>query len=263
MNKKSVLHLLTMLFMGLLLFSACTFTTVRGSGNVVEETREVSGITGVNLGTLGDLTITLGDTESLIIEAEENLLQYFQTEVRNGMLHINTSSDVQIQTTRPVRYFLTVTNLDTIEISSSGNITAPDLNADRFAIEISSSGELEMGDLNAGRAEVSISSSGDVNMGLMNAETLTVEISSSGNLDIAGGEVDSQNIDISSSGNYTAPDLASNEADVRITSSGNATIWVQDRLRADLSSSGNVNYRGNPTVDATTSSSGQVMQISE
>ena len=182
-------------------------TTVRGSGNVVEETREVSGVTGVNLATIGDLTIEVGDTESLRIEAEDNLMEYFETEVRGGKLTIGTQNNVRLETTKPVRYYLTVTGLDTIEISSAGDIQAPNLEAGDFSITISSVGDLEMGELNAG--------------------TLEVDIGSTGNLDIGGGEVTTQNIKIGSSGNYTAQDLASDEADVRLSSTGSATIWVQ------------------------------------
>ena len=58
-------------------------------------------------------------------------------------------------------------------------------------------------------------------------------------------------------------DLESSEAEVRLNSSGSATMWVRDRLRANLSSGGDLRYRGNPTVDATTTSSGDVIQISE
>ena len=82
-------------------------------------------------------------------------------------------------------------------------------------------------------------------------------------LTIAGGEIKAQNVTINSSGNYTAQDLESAEAEVRLNSNGSATIWVQDHLKAILSSSGDLRYRGDPTLDATTNSSGDVIQISE
>jgi hypothetical protein len=236
---------------------------VRGSGDVVEETRTVSGISGVELATLGNLFIEMGDTESLRIEAEDNLMEHLETEVRGGRLRIGTRGNVNLRPTEPVNYYLTVTGLDMIAISSSGNIQAPDLEADRFSVTISSSGDLEMGDITTDRLTVGISSSGDVRMGVLNAEVLEVDITSSGNLDIAGGQVAAQNVSISSSGNYRAEDLESTEADVRLSSSGSATIWVSDSLRAVLSSSGDLRYRGNPTVDANTSSSGDVVRIGE
>jgi hypothetical protein len=266
MNNTRHTILLATIILATLVLSACSIgdgRTVRGSGNVVEETREVSGITGVDLATLGHLTIEVGDTESLRIEAEDNLMEYLETEVRNGRLSIETQDNIRLDAKRPINYYLTVTGLDTIEISSSGDIQAPDLEAERFSTKISSSGDLEMGDLEADSLTVRISSSGDVTMGVLDANTLEVDISSSGNLTIASGQVKTQNITISSSGNYTAQDLESDEAVVRLSSSGSATIWVQDHLKANLSSSGDLRYRGNPTLDATTNSSGDVIQISE
>ena len=50
----------------------------------------MSGVTGVNLATIGHLTIELGDTESLRIEAEDNLMEYIETDVRSGKLRIRT-----------------------------------------------------------------------------------------------------------------------------------------------------------------------------
>lgn len=270
MNKTRHTSLVATLIPVTLVLSACSIAaiqggrrTVRGSGNVVEETRSVSGVTGVSLATIGHLIIEVGDTESLRIEAEDNLMEYLETEVLNGSLRIGTQDNIRLDAKRPVNYYLTVRGLDTIVISSVGDIEAPDLQAKRFSITIGSTGNLEMGDLEAETLNVKISSSGDVTMGVLNANTLEVHIRSTGNLDIAGGEVKTQNITSSSSGKYTAQDLASDEAEVRLNSSGSATIWVRDHLKAKLSSSGDLRYRGNPTVDATTNSSGDVIQISE
>lgn len=243
-------HLLAALILTTLLLLACSITvpqdlgqSVRGSGNVIEESRTVSGVNAVELATLGNLFIEVADRELLRIEAEDNLMEHLESEVRGGKLRIGTQGDVRLNATRPVNYYLTVTGLDTIVISSSGDIQAPDLEVDQFSVTISSSGDLEMGVLNADRLEV--------------------DISSSGNLDVASGQVQTQDVTISSSGNYTAPELESGDAEVRLTSSGSATIWVQNNLQANLSSSGDLHYRGNPTVDTTTTSSGDVIQISE
>ena len=70
-------------------------TVVRGSGDVVEEVREVSGFTGVALlEGIGELTIKGGETESLRIEAEDNLMPYLETEVRKGTLEIDVQDGV-------------------------------------------------------------------------------------------------------------------------------------------------------------------------
>ena len=256
---------------------------VKGSGHVVEEKREVNDITGVTLATMGTLFIKTGETESLFIEAEDNLLEHITTNVRNGTLKIDDAWDVYLRPTMPIKYHLTVTDLDTIKISSSGDVYAeiPDLEAGRFSVKISSSGNLNMGDLHADSITVRISSSGDMVTGKVQTDSLSVNISSSGDmtinefigdslhvhlsssgdLNIESGRVNRQDIKISSSGTYTAKHLESVEVEVNLSSNGKATIRVSDKLKATLSSSGDLYYAGNPTVNARTSSSGEIKII--
>lgn len=250
MNKARHLILLTSLTLATLVLSACSSTSyqtdfekIHGTGNLVEESRQVSGVTGVELNNIGELTVKLGDTESLIIEAQSNLMDNIETEMLGKTVRIRNSDGINLVPTIPIKYTLTVKALDTIKISFTGGITAPDLQAEHFSIAIDGPGDLKMGDLNA--------------------DTLAVNIDSSGNVDISGGEVKTQNIRIDSGGSFTAPDLASGEAEVLLNSSGSATIWVRDTLTAVLSSGGDLKYRGNPTVDATTTGSGDVTQIGE
>jgi hypothetical protein len=274
---------------------------VRGSGTAGAEDRNVSNISGVELRTPGTLDITIGSSESLRIEADDNLLQYILTDVSGGRLVIKTRPGKPLQPVRPIKYHLSVIQLNSLGISSSGDITVPELNSGAFSIAISSSGNLSMkkldcsslrvnisssGDANIAELNaktlsvnisssgnlsmkkldcsslrVNISSSGDANIAELNAKTLSVNISSSGNLDIAGGYVPKQTITISSSGEYRARDLPSENADVSLSSRGDATLRVSAILSGRLSSSGNINYVGNPKVTVNTSSSGRAKQI--
>jgi hypothetical protein len=216
---------------------------VQGSGRIGSEDRQVQGIRGVALTNSGDLTITVGNQEALRIEAEDNVLPYLETTVRNGTLTIGTRPNTNLRTSRPIRYALTVKSLESLVISSSGNIVAPALQADRFTATISSSGDIRLAGLNANNLQVVISSSGD--------------------LEINGGEVKQQSITLSSSGQYKAGNLRSQTADVRLSSSGNATIWVTGSLNAQLSSSGNVNYYGKPAITQRMSSSGKLVSLGD
>jgi hypothetical protein len=237
--------------------------TVRGSGNLIEESRQVSGISGVEFAMPGNLTIEMGSTESLRIEAEDNLMAYIETDVRAGTLVIETTSGINLQSTRPMNFYLTLTGLDTLAISSSGSVEAPDMQAERFSIRVSSSGDLSMGDLECTSLQVDISSSGDVTMGTLSAERAEIRLSSSGNLEIADGAMQEQDITLSSSGAYQARDVQSVTAHVSLSSSGSATIRVRDSLSGRLSSSGSVYYIGSPQVNVSATSSGSAEQIGD
>ena len=217
--------------------------TVRGSGTVVEESRDISDISAVELAMQGTLFIEMGGSESLRIEADENLMEYIETDVRGGKLVIENRSGTNLRPSQQINFYLTVVELDSVGISSSGDI--------------------DMGPVQSGPFSVSISSSGDLTINGLESSSLTVRISSSGDLEILGGQVQRQDITLSSSGEYNAENLASAEAEVSLTSSGTATIRVSDRLSGRLSSSGNVRYIGDPQVNVNTSSSGRAVQIGE
>jgi hypothetical protein len=253
------------LFAAVLMFAlqGCVgFTVVRGSGRLSEEERQVSGFKDVALSGQGTLHIQVGRKESLRIEAERNLMRYLEAKAVGGdRLRIGTRSGVLLRNTRPIHYYLTVRNLDTLVLSGSGKIMVPDLKARSFTVTVSGSGEIEMDDLKASDVQVRISGSGDLSMDELDADTLDVGISGSGDLDIAGGDVREQTIAISGAGKYAARGLDSEETSVRVSGSGTATVQVSEALDAHVSGSGDVHYLGWPAVETTVSGSGDVKHI--
>ncbi len=251
---------------------------IEGSGNVVTESRDVSGIEAVNLATVGTLIITVGSEEKLEIEAEDNLIEYIQTDVDGGQLVIELESPYSFDINEPILYHLTVKSLEEIEASSAGDIEAPALKAGRMFVRISSAGNIDIekieadmldiqissaGDLNiddvvAKEVEVDINSSGDTRIRALISDYLDVNINSSGNFSVLGGKVKEQEIQISSSGDYKGKRLESETASVTSGSSGDAEVFVTGYLKARLGSSGDVLYAGDPEVDKRTGSSGRV-----
>jgi hypothetical protein len=226
-----------------LLLGGCgiTMQMVRGSGVVATQDQALSNVSGVTLATPGELTVQLGETESLHIEMEDNLLPYLQTTQQDGKLTIQFKRGANLQPTKPIKYILTVKGLDSLETASVGNITAPALQAKSFIAKIASTGKIDLAGLTA--------------------DKLNVELSSVGALTIGPGQVTSQVIEINSSGSYSAPDLQSQKAAVNVNSAGNVTIWVTDKLDAKISSSGVVEYYGSPQVTTTFASSGKVVPL--
>ena len=249
------------LVLALVLQSCVGFTIVRGSGRVTEEDRDVSGFHEVALTDQGTLHIEVGRKEALRIEAEQNLMRYLKAQVDGDRLRIGVEPGVVLRNTRPIHYYLTVTDLDTLVLSGSGKILAPDLEADSFAVTISGSGDVEMDELQADDVRLRSSGSGDLAVDRLDADVLEVHLSGSGDLKVADGETREQDITISGSGKYVARELESEDTTARISGSGTATIQVSESLNAHISGSGNVNYLGQPAVDTRVTGSGDVRQI--
>ncbi len=216
---------------------------VRGSGNMTTDTRPLASFHGVELGLPGDMEITLGNTESITIEAEENIMPLIETEVRGGILNVGLVPGANIQPTKPIKYKLTSKSFDQLTTDSVGSIKAPTISAENFKAVINSSGNIELGGLNS--------------------KSVNVEIKSIGNVKIGEGEVTNQTVTISSSGSYLSPDLKCATATVTIDSSGDAILWVTDKIDVVINSSGSVRYYGDPKVKSEVNSSGSVQPLGQ
>lgn len=227
-----VLALVTALFT-----AACSVTVdgtsvavVRGSGVVVTETRQVSGFNALTFAGLGEIVITQGPTESLTIEAEDNIVPQIKTDVRNGTLRIGFNRDKWqdwVAPTKPIKFILSVKDLTTIESSGLGSIQTAAFKTNKLKLVISGAGNIKI----AGLDTTSISTS----------------INGTGSIELAGKATE-QTSTLSGIGSYQAGDLATQQADINVSGAGSATVWTAEALNVSISGAGSVNYYGNPTV---------------
>lgn len=247
-------EVLSLLVLVILFLSACQ--VVRGSRNLVTESREVSGFDSIVLTEYGDVILTQDGQESLTIETDDNIMQYVTSEVRDNTLYLGVQELFWIRASRLV-YTISVDDVVSMAVSGSGNIIAADIETDSLEVDISGSGNVHIGDLVADEFVAGISGSGDIRINDLAAEEFVVKVSGSGSTEIAG-EVLRQQIGISGSGEHDGRDLRSQVASVKISGSGNATVWAVDSLDARVRGSGSIDYYGNPKVEFNGSGSGNV-----
>ncbi len=216
-----------------LLVSACTV----GSGEVITETRSVSGFDEIDLRGSGEVRVTVDGSESLIIEAEDNIIDDLTSEVQGTTLVLGI--DRPITPTEDIIYTVTMAALEGVEISGSGSITVTEFATDDFSVDVSGSGA------------ASISS--------VAADTVFVRIGGSGAVTISG-DAGALDLSISGSGAFDGNRLEVTTGDVDISGSGSATVNVSEILDVQVSGSGNVEYLGNPSLTVDSSGSGSVSQ---
>lgn len=220
-----------------------TVTTVVGSGNIEQETRSVTGATGVDLRGVANLTIEQGSPEELTLQTDDNLMDLILTDVQGGILVIRSDPGFSLQPSQRMEVHLKLISFDTITLSGVGDITVADLTTPRLELTLSGVGGIEIINLDAQSLDVLISGIGDISV---------------------DGQVDDQLITLTlgSIGDYSAEDLSSETVDVEIASSGSATVQVNTMLNANITGSGSVFYHGSPVVTRTGDGTGNVLQIS-
>ena len=210
-----------------------------GSGNVITETRDVSDFTSIEMDYFAQITITQGNSVSVKIEAEDNVLPGLQTQVRNNSLRIFYKADngKYINPTKPVKITIVVKDLNEVSFGSAGELTINGLETDNLDISLSGAGNLKVNDLTAKKFGVDLSGAGSMN---------------------ANGESNDFRLNISGFGSFNGKDLRTSTADVNLSGAGSATVWVEDELDANVSGVGSVNYYGSPSVTKQVSGIGSV-----
>jgi hypothetical protein len=154
---------------------------VQGSGKRASETRAIGGFTAIEIDGSADVTVTFGESESVVVTTDDNLLPLIQTLLRGSQLVIRTQPDSQVSTHLGVQVRVTMKKLEAASIAGSGSITITDLQADDVIFAIPGSGTITADGI-AGNVEIDLRGSGDILCSQLEARTVTVSLSGSGNV---------------------------------------------------------------------------------
>jgi len=278
MNKR--LYIPATILLVAIMVSGCGFQMVTGSGTLATETRNLSGFTSVTLAGIGNVYLTQGAAESVRIEAEDNLIPYFDASVQGSTLKIGLKEQymgISLQPTRPVKFYVTLPKLEAVTLAGSGNIFAGKVQAGAFGISLLGSGNISADALTATNLDMHLSGSGNINLGAVSASQVTASIAGSGDIQVdaltaakvtsktagsgnitLGGKVTEQSAEILGSGDYQAGGLKSDTATVQVTGSGDSQVSASSTLNVTILGSGDVAYSGNPKVNASVAGSGKV-----
>jgi hypothetical protein len=144
-----------------LLLSACQVPslqrTIVGSKRILTQERVVSAFNAVEMRGFGRLIITQGDTESLVIEAEDNLLPYMVSEMRGSTLVIRQKPLFSFKTDQPILFHLTVRQLKTLKLSGFTQAEIGDLRGESLKVEMTDFSQMTIAGLEARNFEARIS----------------------------------------------------------------------------------------------------------
>lgn len=226
-----------------LALSSCNFNMnfgENGNGNVVSQEREVTEDFDQVKGSAGlDVYLTQGGENKIVVEADENLLQYIETDVENGKLHLTTSRN--IGNSKALKVHVTFKDLNSVEASSGADIMGKSIIKSEYLSLKSSSG--------AG-----------LNLEVFSKD-LTAKTSSGADMTLVG-KASSLNATASSGSELDAKKLLVLNGKAKASSGAEVTVNVKQRLETHASSGGEINYYGNPvSVNQNESNSGSVTKM--
>jgi hypothetical protein len=236
MKKSAVVALFAAM---LFIFPSCE--KVVGEGPLITETRSVSNFTGISSEMSGKVNFTIAPNYKVEITAQRNILDVVQTNVVNGVLHIDFKNGVRVKEHADLTINITAPAADYFRLSGSGNM---DVN----------------GDVVANNLQVNLSGSGNIVMQkAVVVDKIDADMSGSGNISIMNGSGINEDLNISGSGKIDLAGVAAENGVVKITGSGDMKVVLSKKLDANITGSGSVYYRGNPIISTKITGSGRVV----
>lgn len=199
--------------------------SITGNGNVISEKRNISDVHSIKTSGSIDIEISNGNSYSLVVEDDENLIPYIVTEVSNGMLNIHYKNNYSIMDGH-AKVMVTVPSLNKISTSGSSDIKGHGTIKSDNQLDIATSG------------------SGDIDL---EVDAPAINATSSGSGDIAlSGRTKNFDCEISGSGDVKCSNLKSENANINLSGSSNSHVFASVGLKVKIAGSGDLYYSGNP-----------------
>lgn len=214
---------------------------IKAAGNEILSIREVSNFQTLRVSLSALVALEINDqlsTSEVKIIAQTNIHERIATTVADGILDISYTEC--IEELKEVDIIISTPSLTRIDIKGPAIIRSSKLiDQDLLYVYGNASGDCDL---------------------LVNVDSLAVESYGSGELNF-DGYAKKAAVLLETSADFYAYQLATDTLDVQIASSGVAQVRADSLLLVNMKGSGNVLYKGKPTVTVNGNGTGEVIDV--
>ena len=213
------------------------------SYNNTTETRDLAPFSRVRLSHAVNVNIVQGDEQTVVVMADDSIIDKVNTEVSDGVLRVYIDEDwfrrVFNKKTYKVTVDIVVPELTAIDASGATNVSVIGFRNENFTVKATGASDIRMSDI------------------IVNGIT-SCEASGASKVKIAG-KGEKVIIRASGASNVVSKDFATNVADVHASGASDVKVTAYDEITVDCSGASDVDYYGHPkAVDVNTSGASDV-----
>lgn len=201
---------------------------IKGTGYLVVHDRQAEQpFTRVSVQQSITLYISQGKTEGITVEADDNIIPYIKTEIKDGQLNVFLDPEVIVRRYTAMNVSVSMPVITDINVTAAGRLEGSSL----FTVN---------------KLEIVASGAGNVKLEVKGSE-VDVEASGAARLELKG-EVEHVDLEMSSASTLKAWDLRVKDCDAEISGAAKAEVAISGWLEAEISSAGILIYDGNPLI---------------
>ncbi|HKK69373.1 MAG TPA: head GIN domain-containing protein [Bacteroidales bacterium] len=267
------------------IFASCTESEVqvRGEGETIKKAINISDFESINMNSNIDVVFSQGNTYSVELEAQENIMRYIDVYTIDGGLNATIDKEAFVRPTKPVTLHVQMPEIRSIVNSGSGDISCVEegLNkVDKLSIIQNGIGNVSCNFVYAERIIVRSTNTGNVSLNGKVKDLYTTN-NSSGNIKFEGNAINTrveisgsgdthfsgfgtyQEIVLKGTGEYFGSEFVAQKADVTVNGAGSAEINVVEKLNAWINGTGNIVSYGDPEIELENHGNGSFIKANE
>jgi hypothetical protein len=155
--------------------------SVKGSGVTAVDVRNVGTFSGVDVGGVFEVEITIAKDLEVTVETDENLLQYVKTEVEGDVLKISATE--RLKSSGPLRVRISVPDIESIEATGASKVSLTGVNNGDLRIDTSGASKIKL-EGESSSLSIQVSGASKVDGEKLKAESANVEASGASRVDV-------------------------------------------------------------------------------
>lgn len=243
---------------------------VKASKNYVTKQIKVSDFDQIAFSGSLDVTYTQQSGKPKVeIYTSDNIVDLLDIYVKNGKLNLGFKKNVKVSYNK-LEIRVTSEDLNAVNVAGSGDfkftnglktdqlkmnvagsgdITASNIQCSQgFTANVAGSGDIECKQLKAADMDISVAGSGDLKIENAQVTSANASVAGSGTVKISGS-ADKANYSVAGSGDLYASDFKVQDISASVAGSGDIKCYAVEHLKARVSGSGTIGYKGNPELD--------------
>lgn len=243
---------------------------VKASKNYVTKQIKVSDFNQIAVSGSLDVTYTQQSGKPKVeIYTSDNIVDLLDIYVKNGKLNLGFKKNVKVSYNK-LEIRVTSEDLNAVNVAGSGDfkftnglktdqlkmnvagsgdITASNIQCSQgFTANVAGSGDIECKQLKAADIDISVAGSGDLKIENALVTSANASVAGSGTVKISGS-ADKANYSVAGSGDLYANDFKVQNISASVAGSGDIKCHAVEHLKARVSGSGTIGYKGDPELD--------------
>lgn len=181
--------------------------SIRCKGPVVEKSMDFSNFSGIVVNGSSDLFLSQGDTYSVLVKANEEVFDYLDYRVEEGVLLLETKDKVNLRA-ETFDVFITLPCLESLNVNGAADVNMETSYAAEkdLIITVNGAGDFSFKGVSVPTLKIGINGAGDIKVADMDVMTLSLSINGAGDA-VLSGKADSANFSVSGAGDIDASEL--------------------------------------------------------